>query len=68
MFIGGCVRFAAEGVGVPLPVEPSSRQLTVGGPYRYERNPLYLAWATAITGQAPNQRPVNLRAPRIRAR
>jgi protein-S-isoprenylcysteine O-methyltransferase Ste14 len=52
MFIGGCVRFAAEGVGVPLPAEPSSRQLTVGGPYRYVRNPLYLAWVTAITGQA----------------
>lgn len=52
VFIGGCVRFAAEGVGVPLPTEPISRQLTVGGPYRYVRNPLYLAWVTAITGQA----------------
>jgi protein-S-isoprenylcysteine O-methyltransferase Ste14 len=52
VFIGGCVRFAAEGVGIPLPVEPTSQQLTVGGPYRYVRNPLYLAWVMAITGQA----------------
>jgi len=29
----------------------SGLQLTVGGPYRYVRNPLYLAIALAITGQ-----------------
>lgn len=52
VFIAGCVRFAAEGVGVPVPTEPNSRQLTVGGPYRYVRNPLYLAWVMAIAGQA----------------
>jgi protein-S-isoprenylcysteine O-methyltransferase Ste14 len=34
------------------PAEPTSRLLTVGGPYRYVRNPLYLAWVMAITGQA----------------
>jgi protein-S-isoprenylcysteine O-methyltransferase Ste14 len=52
LFVWGCVRFAAEGVGMPIPTEPTSRLLTVGGPYRYVRNPLYLAWVMAITGQA----------------
>ena len=46
------MRFATEGVGVPVPVEPTSRQLTVGGPYRYVRNPLYLAIVVVVTGQA----------------
>jgi Phospholipid methyltransferase len=50
--IWGFVRFATEGVGVPVPVEPTSRQLTVGGPYRYVRNPLYLAIVVVVTGQA----------------
>jgi protein-S-isoprenylcysteine O-methyltransferase Ste14 len=45
-------QFAAEGVGVPIPGEPNSRQLTVGGPYRYVRNPLYVASVAAISGQA----------------
>jgi protein-S-isoprenylcysteine O-methyltransferase Ste14 len=45
-------QFATEGIGVPIPVEPNSRQLTIGGPYRYIRNPLYAASAVAITGQA----------------
>lgn len=49
--IWGFVRFATEGVGVPVPTEPTSRQVTVGGPYRYLRNPLYLAIALVITGQ-----------------
>jgi protein-S-isoprenylcysteine O-methyltransferase Ste14 len=50
--IWGFVRFATEGVGVPVPVEPTSRRLTVGGPYRYVRNPLYLAIVVVVTGQA----------------
>lgn len=47
--VGGIVvawafaQFAAEGAGVPIPGEPNSRQLSVGGPYRYVRNPLYVA-------------------------
>ena len=49
--IWGFVRFATEGVGVPVPTEPTSRQLTIGGPYRYLRNPLYLAIVLVITGQ-----------------
>jgi protein-S-isoprenylcysteine O-methyltransferase Ste14 len=45
-------QFATEGVGVPIPGEPNSQRLTVGGPYRYVRNPLYVASMAAITGQA----------------
>jgi len=48
----GFARFATEGVGVPIPGEPSAYKLTVGGPYRYVRNPLYLAIVMAISGQA----------------
>ena len=52
MVLTGFVRFATEGIGVPFPAEPTSRQLTIGGPYRYVRNPLYLAIVMAVTGQA----------------
>ena len=45
------IRFAAEGVGTPAPVAPT-RQLVVGGLYRYVRNPMYLAVAATILGQA----------------
>lgn len=45
-------QFAAEGEGVPIPGEPNSQRLTVGGPYRYVRNPLYVASVVAISGQA----------------
>ena len=45
-------QFAAEGIGVPIPGEPNSQRLTVGGPYRYVRNPLYVASVVAISGQA----------------
>jgi protein-S-isoprenylcysteine O-methyltransferase Ste14 len=52
MVLTGFVRFATEGIGVPFPAEPTSQQLTIGGPYRYVRNPLYLAIVLAVTGQA----------------
>ena len=44
-------RFAVEGVGTPAPVAPTER-LVVGGAYRYVRNPMYLAVAALIFGQA----------------
>ena len=44
-------RFVAEGHGTPAPVAPTER-LVIGGLYRYVPNPMYLAVAAAITGQA----------------
>lgn len=44
-------RFVVEGLGTPAPVAPTER-LVVGGLYRYVRNPMYLAVAATIVGQA----------------
>jgi protein-S-isoprenylcysteine O-methyltransferase Ste14 len=45
------VRFAVEGAGTPAPVAETDR-LVVGGPYRFVRNPMYIAVVLAIIGQA----------------
>jgi len=45
------LRFVREGRGTPAPVAPTDC-LVVGGPYRYVRNPMYLAVIAAILGQA----------------
>jgi protein-S-isoprenylcysteine O-methyltransferase Ste14 len=44
-------RFAMKGLGTPAPVMPTQR-LVVSGLYRYVRNPMYLAVAAMIFGQA----------------
>jgi protein-S-isoprenylcysteine O-methyltransferase Ste14 len=44
-------RFVVEGVGTPAPVAPTEH-LVVGGLYRHVRNPMYLAVAGVIIGQA----------------
>jgi protein-S-isoprenylcysteine O-methyltransferase Ste14 len=44
-------RFVIEGIGTPAPVAPT-QELVVGGLYRYVRNPMYLAVAALILGQA----------------
>jgi protein-S-isoprenylcysteine O-methyltransferase Ste14 len=44
-------RFALEGLGTPAPVFPT-KHLVVSGWYRYVRNPMYVAVASVIFGQA----------------
>lgn len=51
LIVPAFVRFVREGRGTPAPVAPTS-QLVVGGPYRFVRNPMYLAVLAAIVGQA----------------
>lgn len=53
VMVAAFVRFPAEGAGAPFPTNPpSSRQVIVGGPYRYVRNPMYVAFFLANVGQA----------------
>ena len=49
--IAAFAQFVREGRGTPAPVAPTE-QLVVGGLYRYVRNPMYLAVAAVIGGQA----------------
>jgi protein-S-isoprenylcysteine O-methyltransferase Ste14 len=44
-------RFALQGLGTPAPVAPT-KNLVVTGLYRYVRNPIYVAVAAIILGQA----------------
>jgi protein-S-isoprenylcysteine O-methyltransferase Ste14 len=44
-------RFVIEGLGTPAPVAPPEH-LVVGGLYRHVRNPMYVAVAATIAGQA----------------
>jgi protein-S-isoprenylcysteine O-methyltransferase Ste14 len=43
-------RFALQGRGTPAPVLPTER-LVATGPYRYVRNPMYVAVVAIIWGQ-----------------
>lgn len=51
VLLGAFARFVREGLGTPAPVAPT-QHLVVGGLYRYVRNPMYLAVASIIVGQA----------------
>jgi protein-S-isoprenylcysteine O-methyltransferase Ste14 len=51
VLLSAFARFVLEGRGTPAPVAPTDR-LVVGGLYRYVRNPMYLAVAATIVGQA----------------
>jgi protein-S-isoprenylcysteine O-methyltransferase Ste14 len=51
VLLSAFARFVVEGIGTPAPVAPTER-LVVGGLYRYVRNPMYLAVAAVIVGQA----------------
>lgn len=45
------VRFVREGRGTPAPVAATTR-LVVRGPYRFVRNPMYVALITIVLGEA----------------
>ena len=45
------VQFVREGRGTPAPIA-LTQDLVVGGPYRWVRNPMYLAVGAIILGQA----------------
>ena len=51
VIVDAFVRFVREGRGTPAPVAPP-RLLVVRGPYRWVRNPIYLAIESVIVGQA----------------
>jgi protein-S-isoprenylcysteine O-methyltransferase Ste14 len=51
VLLSAFVRFVMEGSGTPAPVAPT-RQLVIGGMYRYVRNPMYLAVLAIVLGQA----------------
>jgi protein-S-isoprenylcysteine O-methyltransferase Ste14 len=51
ILIDAFVRFVIDGRGTPAPLAPP-RHLVIDGPYRYVRNPMYLAVLATITGQA----------------
>jgi protein-S-isoprenylcysteine O-methyltransferase Ste14 len=51
VFLAFLLRFVREGRGTPAPIAPTER-LVVGGPFRYVRNPGYLAVVALVGGQA----------------
>jgi protein-S-isoprenylcysteine O-methyltransferase Ste14 len=51
VFAHTVIRFVVEGLGTPFPGAPT-KNLVVGGLYRYVRNPMYLAVIAIILGQA----------------
>jgi protein-S-isoprenylcysteine O-methyltransferase Ste14 len=51
VLLSAFARFVIEGIGTPAPVAPTEH-LVVGGLYRHLRNPMYVAVAATIVGQA----------------
>jgi len=51
VLLSAFARFVIEGIGTPAPVAPTEH-LVVGGLYRHVRNPMYVAVAATIVGQA----------------
>jgi protein-S-isoprenylcysteine O-methyltransferase Ste14 len=52
LFLAACIlEFARSGRGTLSPVDPP-RRLVIRGPYRYVRNPMYLAVTTIVLGEA----------------
>jgi protein-S-isoprenylcysteine O-methyltransferase Ste14 len=51
VLVSAFARFVTEGIGTPAPVAPTEN-LVVGGLYRWIRNPMYVAVASIVGGQA----------------
>ena len=51
VLLSAFARFVVDGLGTPAPVAPP-HQLVVAGLYRHVRNPMYVAVAATIVGQA----------------
>ncbi len=51
LLLDAFARFAWEGRGTPAPIAPTET-LVASGPYRYVRNPMYVAVIELILGQA----------------
>jgi protein-S-isoprenylcysteine O-methyltransferase Ste14 len=50
LFVSFCSRFVFEGRGTPAPIAPT-QHLVVGGPYRWVRNPGYVAVTAILVGE-----------------
>jgi protein-S-isoprenylcysteine O-methyltransferase Ste14 len=50
LYIAGATGFVIEGRGTPAPLDPP-RALVVRGPYRWVRNPMYIAILTILLGE-----------------
>jgi protein-S-isoprenylcysteine O-methyltransferase Ste14 len=50
LFVSFCSRFVWEGRGTPAPIAPPEH-LVVGGPYRWVRNPGYVAVTAMLVGE-----------------
>jgi protein-S-isoprenylcysteine O-methyltransferase Ste14 len=51
LYLSCAWRFAVDGLGTPSPVDPP-RELVVRGPYRFTRNPMYVAVVSVIAAEA----------------
>jgi protein-S-isoprenylcysteine O-methyltransferase Ste14 len=49
MYLWSVWNFGARGRGTPLPLD-APRRLVIHGPYRYTRNPMYVALFSALIG------------------
>ena len=50
LYLSSAWRFAIDGLGTPAPIDPP-RRLVVRGPYRFTRNPMYVAIISVIAGE-----------------
>jgi protein-S-isoprenylcysteine O-methyltransferase Ste14 len=51
LLVNAFFRFVRDGRGTPAPIAPT-KELVIAGPYRWVRNPMYVAVVAVIIGQA----------------